>query len=210
MRMAIANQAGLWSSLRRSPCTAGMLAVIWSMFGVELLTHAIGHPEQLLRLGALPTAGIVRGEYWRLLTYALLHSAWWHIGLNTILLLMTGPVVERTSGARMTLVVSLSGAVLGGMAVLLVHRHDPASFEVGASGAFFALLAAALVLTWRHSFAPSARIYRRLRTVLIAGLAISFAPGVSLAAHVAGLVAGGACALAMRRWNWRGFHQRID
>lgn len=200
--MAMTDESGLTASFRRSPyCTLGMLAAIWSMFAVEGATHALGRPDRLLHLGALPTAGIVRGEYWRLLTYALLHAGWWHIGLNSALVLMTGPVVERAAGARMTSIVAVLGTVLGGVAVLIVHHHDPASYEVGASGAFFALLAAAMTLTWRRPPAAPDRTYRRLRTVLIVGMVISFFPGVSLAAHLAGLASGAACAFAWRRWS---------
>lgn len=188
-----------WQDLRDLPCTSGMLAIIWLMFGVELFAHAPGNAAMLARLGALTTAGVARGEYWRLLSYALLHSGWWHIALNTILLLIAGPVVERALGARSTWVISLLGAVLGGMAVLSVHYGDPALLEVGASGAFFALLGAALGMTWRQPATDVARIYRRLRTVLLIGVAISFAPGVSMAAHLAGLAVGGVYALLARR-----------
>jgi rhomboid protease GluP len=206
MRMHISNARTIaWGRLRRIPCTAGMLVVIWMMFGVEVFTHALGHPATLLHLGALPTTGIVHGEYWRLLSYALLHSGWWHIGLNTALLLLAGPVVERALGARATLAISLLGAILGGVAVLFVHHGEPASYEVGASGAFFALLGAGLMVAWRQPPSGSLRLYRRLRTVLIIGLAISFAPGVSMAAHLSGLAVGSIHALAMRFWKKRQF-----
>jgi rhomboid protease GluP len=201
MQISIASWVSSQERLRRAPCTAVILSVIWLMFGVELFTHALGQPAMLLRLGALPTAGVAHGEYWRLLTYALLHSGWWHIGLNTALLLLTGPVVERALGARSTLAINLLGAVFGGAAALLAHLGKPATFEVGASGAFFALLGAALVVAWPQRPLNSSRIYRRLRTVLIIGLAISWLPGISMAAHLAGLAVGSIYAVAKRYWT---------
>ncbi|GAB2586327.1 rhomboid family intramembrane serine protease [Dyella jejuensis] len=183
--------------LRRTPCTTLWLVAIWVIFFVELITHAPGNQAMLMRLGALPVTGIVHGQYWRLLTYALLHSAWWHIGLNTLGLWICGPVVERALGPRATLVISVAGAILGGVAILLVHHNGPASIELGASGALFALLGAGLVSTWRRP-GISLSSYRRLRAILIVGLAISFTPEVSMAAHLGGLASGMALA-----WMWR-------
>lgn len=198
MSVSTERLSAAWKKLCDLPCTSSMLVAIWLMFGVELIAHAPGNTVTLAKLGALTAAGVARGEYWRLLSYALLHSGWWHIGLNTILLLIAGPVVEQALGARSTLIISLLGAVLGGVAILFVHHGDPALLEVGASGAFFALLGAALGAAWQGRAMDASRIYRRLRTVLVIGVAISFVPGVSMAAHLAGLVVGGVYAWARR------------
>lgn len=198
----IASQlTGLWKVIRRYPCTTWIMVAIWLMFVVELVTHALGNQDMLLRLGALPTNGIRHREYWRLWTYALLHSGWWHIAINSYLLLMAGPPVERTLGARSTVVIGNMGAALGGAAILLAHHADKASIELGASGALFAFLGAGLVMTWQRSPAHPSRTHRYLRTILIVGLAISFIPGISMAAHLAGLAAGTIYALAVRYWR---------
>jgi rhomboid protease GluP len=197
---ATAHLGNAWKTMRRFPCTASMLIAIWLMFVVELHMHALGNQAMLLRLGALSADSIVHRQYWRLLTYALLHSAWWHIGLNTFLLLMAGPVIESALGARSTLVISILGALLGGMAIVLVHRGETASIGVGASGASFALLGAGVVMTWQRPPESPPRVYQRLRTILIVGLVISFIPGISMAAHLAGVAVGCAYALATRYW----------
>jgi membrane associated rhomboid family serine protease len=184
------NQNSASLDLRKLPCTVSMLTAIWLVFAVELHFHALGNQAMLLRLGALPMNAMQRGEPWRLLTYALLHSAWWHIGLNTLLLLVAGPVVERALGSWFTLFIAVLGAALGGAAILLVHHGHGPTVELGASGAFFALLAAALVVSWRPRPAKPSPTYRVLRTYVLAGFAISFLPGISMAAHVAGAAAG--------------------
>lgn len=184
--------------LRRFPCTAVVLAAIWSMFAVELLTHALGNRSALLHLGALSTAGIRQHDYWRLFTYALLHSGWWHIGLNTLLLALCAPTVERSMGSWRTLAIILLGAVLGGVGILIAHRQASPSIEVGASGACFALLGTALALTWRRGRGSSSRLSRRFVVVLIIGLAFSLLPGISMAAHLAGLAVGIALARVWR------------
>jgi membrane associated rhomboid family serine protease len=65
---------------------------------------------------------------------------------------------------------------------------------VGASGGDCGLLAAALVLVWRHA-APTAaeRGPRRWLVVFaVLALAVSLLPGVSAIAHVGGFIGGGA------------------
>lgn len=186
------RHAKWWRALRAAPCTALLLAAIWLMFAVELLMHAPGNDAMLLRLGGLPEGGIARHEYWRLLSYALLHSGWWHIALNTVLLVLCGPVVERALGKWWTLLIVLAGAAGAGAAMLLAHHGGDTSIGVGASGFCFALLGAALIATRRD---PASSTHRRLRTILFVGIAISFLPGVSLAAHIAGLAIGSFTAL---------------
>jgi rhomboid protease GluP len=188
----------LFQYLSGFPCTISLLAAIWFVFGVELHAHALGNEAILLRLGALPMDTLSHGEYWRLITYAGLHSGWWHIAVNTSLLLVAGPVTERTLESRLTLAISILGAVLGAAAILAVHHGETASSELGASGAFFALLGAGLVMSWQSPSATLSRVGRRLLVTILLGLAISFLPEVSMAAHLAGLTIGSVIALAMR------------
>lgn len=165
------------------------------MFVVELVLRAPGDQAVLLRLGALPGQGIVDGQYWRLLTHAGLHAGWWHIALNTALLLIAGPPAERWLGSWRCLGVALLGAVLGGVATLLV-QHGAGTLSVGASGAFFALLGAACVAG--QVSAQSTGMRRRLWITLTVGLLYSCMPGVGMAAHLAGLVVGSATVLSSR------------
>jgi membrane associated rhomboid family serine protease len=180
-----------------------MLTAIWLTFAVELHFHALGNQAMLLRLGALPMDALQRGEPWRLFTYALLHSAWWHIALNTLLFVVAGAVVERVLGSWLTLFIAILSAVLGGAAILLVHHGQGRTIELGASGATFALLAAALVVTRRPWPAKPSRTFRCLRTFALVGFAISFLPRISMAAHVAGAMVG-----AVLTWKLRGDQTR--
>lgn len=177
--------------LVRAPCTTVALALIWSMFIVELALHAPEHQDVLLRLGALPGAGITPAQSWRLLAHALLHAGWWHIALNTILLLIAGPPLERWLGRGGWIVTALLGAVFGGVATLLA-QHGAGSVSVGASGALFALLFAACLLSSTSN--ASFGLRRRLWITLAIGLLYSFMPGVGLAAHLGGMAVGAAVA----------------
>lgn len=175
--------------LVRAPCTTVTLALIWSMFIVELVFHAPEHQDVLLRLGALPGAGITLTQSWRLLAHALLHAGWWHIALNTALLLIAGPPLEQWLGRGAWIVTVMLGAVFGGVATLLA-QHGAGSVSVGASGAFFALLFAACLLSGTRN--ASFGLRRRLWITLTIGLAYSFMPRVGLAAHLGGMAVGAA------------------
>ncbi|MET1024943.1 MAG: rhomboid family intramembrane serine protease [Pseudoxanthomonas sp.] len=173
--------------LSRIPCTLVTLALIWAMFIVELSLHAPGHQDVLVRLGALPGEGFTPAQSWRLLAHALLHAGWWHLGLNTALLLIAGPPLERWLGPTRWIFTALLGAVSGGLAGLLA-MHGAGSVAIGASGAFFALLFAACLRSGPCHASPGLR--RRLWITLTAGVLYSLMPGVGLAAHVGGMAVG--------------------
>ena len=175
--------------------SAAIFGFIAAMFLVELATGAVGDDAGLLGLGALPDSGPLHREYWRLLSFGFLHSNVIHLLLNTALLLLAGPAVERRSGARWVLLVFLAASVASGIGILVKHQLWPAQgVSVGASGGMFGLLAAALVLVFRPG-SGSALARTALVIALVAGLAYSLLPGISMVGHVIGLGVGTAIAL---------------
>jgi membrane associated rhomboid family serine protease len=92
----------------------------------------------------LNVPAVLRGEVWRLLTYAFLHSTGdiFHIVWNMLFLFWFGRQVEDTIGGREYLIVYLVSAVLGGVVyvaatALGLQSNAPA---LGASGAVMAVL----------------------------------------------------------------------
>ena len=165
------------------------LAAVAAMFAVELSTGAIGDDAAMLSLGALPDSGELHGQYWRLLSYAFLHAGWTHFALNGALLAWVGPIVERRLGARQFALLFATSALAGGIGIWIKHVMHPApGVSVGASGALFALLGAALVLLHAERTAGAPRT--ALWVVLVAGLASSLMAGVSLVGHLVGLAIG--------------------
>jgi membrane associated rhomboid family serine protease len=132
-------------------------------------------------------------EPWRLLTAALVHSSFWHVGLNMLALWMIGRSLEPVLGRARFLVLYLIGALGGSVAVALIA---PNSFVVGASGAIFGLFGAFVIIA-RHIGAEIGGIL----IVLGINLAIGFIPnmGISWQAHVGGLVAGAVVGLIYAR-----------
>ena len=173
----------------------GLLGVLLGVFGVECAAGALENPSGLARLGALPDSGGLHGQYWRLLTFGLLHWNAFHLMLNSLLLLVAGPTIQRRLGAGWLMATFAIASVVSGMAILYKHVLAPAAgVSVGASGGMFGLLGLALMLVW---LAPAKRPTRIVITlVVLCGFAYSFSPGVSMVGHIAGFAAGLAMATA--------------
>src|SRR5436309_6706780 len=87
--------------------------------------------------------GVAHGEYWRLLTAAFLHYGPLHLGMNMLALSWFGTPVEQYLGRLRYLLVYLVSGLAGSAGALLVTPNSP---TVGASGAIFGIMGAALVL----------------------------------------------------------------
>lgn len=130
----------------------------------------------------LPQAGYPF-EPWRMLTTALVHSGFIHLGLNMLALWMIGRVLEPLIGRGRFVALYVISAFGGSVAVAAI---PPFASTVGASGAVFGLMAAFFVIA-RHLGADVAGIL----VVLGINLVISFVfPGIAWQAHIGGLVAG--------------------
>ncbi|MFB8387664.1 rhomboid family intramembrane serine protease [Microbacterium sp. NPDC055910] len=123
-------------------------------------------------------------EPWRILTVALVHSGFWHIGLNMLALWLIGRSLEPLLGRGRFVALYLLSTAGGSVAVTLLSFGTPV---VGASGAIFGLFGA-LIVIGRHIGLNIAGI----AVILGVNLAIGFIPGfnVSWQAHVGGLVVG--------------------
>ncbi len=130
-------------------------------------------------------------EYWRILAAMFLHVGLIHIALNMLSLFFIGRVVEMFYGPWRYLLLYLVAGVVGGLCALI---FDPTHAVVGASGAIFGVFGA--MGSFYFINRQSLGMYGRgaisnwlfwLGLNLIWGF--SFA-GISIAAHIGGLVAG--------------------
>lgn len=174
-----------------------IFCVMTAMFLIELARHAVGNDALLIGLGALPDSGQIDHEYWRLLTAGVLHYDLTHFALNTPLLFLVGPVVERRAGTVWLLLIFLGRSVASCAGILMKHLFWPSQgVSLGASGGLFALLGTGLVLVFRLP-SQSRLVCIRLMVPLIVGLIYSVLPRVTMIGHVVGLVFGAAIALAL-------------
>lgn len=147
-----------------------------------------GFEERFWMLGQALTddgvSGVAQGEYYRLLTAAFLHGGVIHIAFNMYALLVFGPLIEGAFG-RLRFVALYLGSALAGSAASYMFSA-PNAPSVGASGAIFGLLGAALVVTRRMRHDASVITF-----IIVANLAIGFlVPVIDWRAHLGGLVGG--------------------
>ncbi len=96
---------------------------------------------------------------WTLLTYALLHASWAHVGFNCVWLVAFGAAVARRFSALRFSVLLLVAAVAG---ALVQYASDVTSFQlvIGASAAVSGVIGAAARFVFRPSDEPS-RVFKR-------------------------------------------------
>jgi membrane associated rhomboid family serine protease len=184
----------------QAPATTGILIVNVAMFVVSwMATVGTGEMgkinilwgmggEALYRLGASNPFGIyVLHEWYRLVTAMFLHLGLLHIGMNMMVLLDIGPVVEELYGSPRFLFLYISTGIAG--FALSSFRHNAA---VGASGAIMGIIGAMIAITTKRSGASM----QALRGRLISWVVTIFALGllrivpVDNWGHFGGLAAG--------------------
>lgn len=133
----------------------------------------------------LQPVGVAYGEWWRIVTGGFLHSGLLHLGMNMLLLYMLGSQLEPLLGRVRFLALYFACLVAGAFGVLVV---SPTSATVGASGAVFGLMGAAVIAQRRAGI----DIWRNgIGGLVVINLVLTFAvPGISIGGHVGGLVAG--------------------
>ncbi len=139
-----------------------------------------------------PAAVLERGEVWRLLTYGFLHLGFTHLLFNLTFLAYAGYHLERALGRLNLAWLYLASVFAGGLLSLFV---TPGQASLGASGGDFGLLAAAVVVGWKHWDAIPPRARRYYGWGLLPYPVISLLTGITAEnvdnwSHLGGLVAG--------------------
>ncbi len=150
---------------------------------------------KLFGRGLLFGPDVAAGEWWRLLTSAFLHGNLLHIAMNMLVLWFVGTPVEEALGRGRFLALYLVSALSGAAGVLLL---DPLAQTIGASGAIWGILGAAVV-------------FERQRNYVLGGMALPLivlnllftvgVPNISLGGHLGGAVGGALCGLALSRFG---------
>lgn len=131
---------------------------------------------------------VAAGDTYRLVTAIFVHSGWFHLGMNMIMLWVLGRTLEEALGRVRLLTIFLLAGIGG--AVASYWFNDPMSIGIGASGAIFGLFSAMFVFGREHRV-NTQEIVGVIGFNLVLGFII---PGVDWHAHVGGLVVGAALA----------------
>ena len=146
-------------------------------------------------------------EPWRMITAGFVHSpdSVWHILLNAYSIYIFGRVIEPMLGPARFLVLYLV-SIFGGSAMVL-WLAEPVVPVVGASGAFFGLMGAYLIML--RAIGDNSGL---LVGLIAVNLAFGFiVPGISWQGHLGGLLAGMAVTGVYARTRYKsGLSQKIQ
>jgi membrane associated rhomboid family serine protease len=148
---------------------------------------------QLIRDGGLYGPAIAdQGEWYRIVTSGFLHAGFLHLLLNMFVLYVLGSLLEPAIGTARMLAIYFVSLLAGAFGALL---FDPDTLTVGASGAIYGLLGAAIVVARRRGIEQLAS---QLALWLVINLVLTFSiPQISMGGHLGGLAGGVLAALAV-------------
>ena len=192
-RTRVTSGIGEASLFSRAPATFILIALNVAVYVAEIASGAgglEGSSSSLVPEFALFGPSVAGGEWYRLVTCGFLHASLWHLAGNMILLYFLGRILEPGIGTVRFVAVYAVSLLAGSFGALLL---TPFSLTFGASGAVFGILAATFAIARGRGVDALAST---VGILILLNLALSFGvPGISLGAHLGGLVAGFLCAL---------------
>ena len=162
----------------RRTLTGSLVFIIAASYLLQITVS--GYEEKLL----LNRLYIENGEYYRLITVALLHGGLWHLAFNLYALHALGTLVEgyfgRNKYALILIVSLLSGSTLS------VLFNPAYVYSIGASGMIFGLFGALALIGKRTGME-----WRSVLVIVGLNFAIGFVlGGVDWRGHLGGLIGG--------------------
>jgi rhomboid protease GluP len=179
------------------PLILVLIAANVALFGWELAAGALASRETIVEAGALVRDRVLAGEWWRLVSATFLHAGPDHLIGNCLVLYVVGMACEHAFGFVRTAVVYFTSGLAGS---LLSAALTPGP-SVGASGAIFGVVAAVIVVLYRHQ----RRFYlrdKRIGFVLLVWAAYQMSTGllspyIDNYGHLGGLAGGASAALLL-------------
>ena len=167
--------------------TTGLITLICGFYLLQLLHPSLEFDLGLIRgpiNGPLGRHGVAAGEWYRILTVALIHGGLMHLGFNMYALLVLGNPLEHLFGRVRFLSIFFFSLIAGSLTSL--YLNPAYQLSVGVSGALFGLFGAFALV--------ARRIGADVKSILVI-IGINFAmafflPGIDWHAHIGGLIGG--------------------
>ena len=151
-----------------------------------------GLDSSLLDDGSVSRFAVDQGDYWRILTAGFLHTGMIHLLFNMFGLYILGGLLEPAVGRLRFGVIYFVSLLAGSFGALLL---EPTAPTVGASGAIFGLMGAAVVVMRNRGVNP---MESGLGLWIGLNLLITFTiPNISIGGHIGGLLGGALAALIL-------------
>ena len=169
-----------------------VVAFVGGMAGGASTTGGGFGDSRLLVDGAVAGPAVADGEYWRLLTAGFLHAGFFHLVFNMFSLYILGTMLEPAIGRLRFALIYFVSLLAGSFGALLV---EPDSLTVGASGAIFGLMGAAVIVLRNRGISL---MESGLGLWIGLNLLLTFTiPNISIGGHVGGLIGGVLAALVL-------------
>ncbi len=146
----MANKLGYLNNGGKAQLTHFFIAFLIGVFILEvLLQYLYGseYVERLFFVYGFSLAGVVKGYWWGPITSLFIHASPDHLLLNVLALYFFGRAVESELGKKKFLFIFFVSGVAGDLFMALTTLFSPSSIPtVGASGAIFGLMGAAMIV----------------------------------------------------------------
>lgn len=119
--------------------------------------------------------GVATGAWWQVVTNGFTHSDVLHIGFNMMALFFLGPVLERVLG-RVRFLAIYFISLLGASLLVMLFAEGYVS-TMGASGAIFGMLGAALLVALKHGGDVRTIMFWLVANLVFTFFAVRTSPG---------------------------------
>lgn len=146
------------------------------------------NPQILYWMGAKHNNAIIfHGEYYRLVTSMFLHGGIVHLLFNMYALYILGDFIERIYGAKKYLAIYF----VSGIVASIFSLYFSPVMGVGASGAIFGLLGAALVFAYNEKDRIGKALVTNIIVIILLNVFIGLSmSNIDISAHFGGFIAG--------------------
>lgn len=146
------------------------------------------NPQILYWMGAKHNNAIIfHGEYYRLVTSMFLHGGIVHLLFNMYALYILGDFIERIYGAKKYLAIYF----VSGIVASIFSLYFSPVMGVGASGAIFGLLGAALVFAYNEKDRIGKALVTNIIVIILLNVFIGLSmSNIDISAHFGGFISG--------------------
>lgn len=139
------------------------------------------------------------GQYYRLITSMFLHGGIIHLAFNMYALYVLGDTIESIYGRAKYLTIYFVSGVVASIVSLMCSPY----MSVGASGAIFGLLGAALIFAVHERHRIGKQFLTNVIVVIVANILLGLSmPNIDNFAHIGGLVGGVIISFFLYRYDF--------